>query len=71
MPIQQACQQQKDLGWDNFIRGRHSTLWKDAFDMLINQLQTRRGKPRTGKSIAMKFVKSSLQLLVGIWREHN
>ena len=38
-------------------------------------MEQRRGKPRTGKSTAVKLVKSCLQLLVqllvGIWCDHN
>lgn len=69
--IVQAYQQQEELGWDNFIRGRHSVIWQETFDRLLVNMEQRRGRPRTGKSMATKLVKSCLQLLVAIWCDHN
>jgi len=65
-----AVEQQDDLGWINFIRGRHSIKWEEAYDVYLQSLK---GKPpcRSGRQWATQLVKASLTLLVEIWYGRN
>jgi len=44
----QAGQAQEDLGWDNFIKGRHCSLWEDIYDSYLTTTPPPKTKYRTG-----------------------
>ena len=68
--VESATASQDDLGWINFIRGRHSIQWEEAYD---SYLETGQGKEtyKTAQAWAMNLVKASLTLLVEIWCARN
>jgi hypothetical protein len=68
--VSRAVDSQDDLGWINFIRGRHSTDLEDAYDIYLEREQGKKAY-RSGRAWATQLVKHSLTLLVGIWYARN
>lgn len=67
----QAGTEQDDLGWDNFLRGRHSMKWDVAYDEYIQTRPQRKCKHEKGVTWAAAMVKASLKLLTSIWASRN
>ena len=61
---------QDDLGWINFIRGRHSIKWEEAYDLYLES-GLGQNTFRSGRAWAKQLVESSLTLLVEIWCARN
>jgi hypothetical protein len=65
-----AGEDQDELGWLNFIKGRQSVKWEDAYNTYLDTIAGR--KPhRSGLAWGSKLVTASLQLLVDIWCSRN
>ena len=63
---------QDELGWTNFIRGRHSLQFQIAYDQYLADLPTKEKlKYKSGKTWTTALVAASLKLLVEIWYARN
>jgi len=63
---------QESLGWDNFLRGRHSLKWEEVYDEYLTiQQKKRRHKYTTGRTWATHVAREGLILLTTIWRARN
>ena len=63
---------QDELGWINFIRGRHSKYYEEGYDLYLEELPDKKGQQyKTGRAWAIALVKASLTLLVDIWHSRN
>jgi len=63
-----AVTHQDELGWINFIRGRHGIQFQSAYDQYLAELPTKKKlKYKSGKAWATALVEASLTLLVEIW----
>lgn len=69
--ILQAAHDQDQLGWDNFMRGRHSRLWAEAYDAYIETRPKTKYKYKKGATWAAELVRNSLKLLTTIWINRN
>jgi len=70
----EASTHQDALGWINFIRGRHSLKFQEAYDGYLAELpikQRKKSKYKTGQTWATSIVAASLTLLVEIWYARN
>jgi hypothetical protein len=61
---------QDDLGWINFIRGRHSIKWEEVYDLYLES-GLEKNTFRSGRAWAKHLVKASLTLLVDIRSARN
>jgi hypothetical protein len=68
--LNRAIESQDDLGWINFIRGRHGIKWEEAYDIYM---ASGHGKEtyRSARKWATNLVKASLTLLVEKWFVRN
>jgi len=72
----EATEKQDEIGWDNFIRGRHSILWNEAqAEYLAGQgEQTEIGRARRKKK-SEKWIRdileATLNLLTTVWIDRN
>jgi hypothetical protein len=65
-----AVAQQDDLGWINFIRGRQTIQWEEAYDEYLGS--TQRELPcKSGRTWATKLGIAALTMLVQIWHGRN
>ncbi len=58
---------QDELGWLNFIRGRHTRQFEEIYDQYLDELpsKSKKGLPyKSGKAWATALVKASITLLV-------
>jgi hypothetical protein len=65
-----ALNAQDELGWVNFIRGRHSVKWEAAYD-LYHVTRRQNNMYKSGRKWATALVKASLTLLVDIWYDRT
>jgi hypothetical protein len=69
--VESAIASQDDLGWINFIRGRHSNQWEEVYDSYLDTRPQGKETYRTAQAWAINLVKASLTLLVEIWGARN
>jgi len=68
--VNTAIMAQDDLGWINFIRGRHSIKLEEAYDLYLASGMAKNAF-RSGRAWAKHLIKASLTLLVEIWSARN
>jgi len=67
----QAGQDQTSLGWDNYLRGRHSKLFAQSYDAYLATKPIHKTKYTKGITWAARLVRESLLLLGKIWMIRN
>jgi len=66
-----AGQEQDSLGWDNFLRGRHSKLFEEAYDEYLATKPRVKMKYKKGITWATRLVQDSLTLLCKVWTQRS
>jgi len=63
----QAGQAQDELGWDNFIKGRHCSLWEDMYASYLTTIPPPKTKYKKGLTWAMRLIRESIKLQCQVW----